>query len=144
MDYLIETGIAQQDPAERAQTYKDLQELAVTDVPSVTLVQALGRHYEREWVRGWYYHPINQDYFYNFYKAVAQYGDANNDGNENLLDKGFLAGHWTGAPAATYNPSADFTGGTGGTIGSEEGLVKGIPEGLVDIVDLALLSANWD
>jgi len=44
------------------------------DVPGIGLHQPLGRHYERDWVKGWYYNPIlpNADlggYFYSLSKG---------------------------------------------------------------------------
>jgi len=144
MDALIEAGAQESDPAVRKSIYFDVQELSVNDCPSVTLVVATGRNYQRSWMRGWYFRPVATIALYHWYKGVSELGDANNDGNENIGDKGFMAAHWTGAPDTTYNPSADVSGGIGGTTGSESGLIKGIWDGTVDIVDLGVLSSNWD
>jgi peptide/nickel transport system substrate-binding protein len=144
MKSLIETGIATPDGPARSAIYQQIQERAVNEAPSVMVVQALGRHYERDLTVGWYYHPIAQDYFYHFYKGKSEQGDATWDGIEDIADKGFIASHWTGAPGTTYNPSGDISGGTGGTLGSESGLVLGIHDGRVNIVDMAVLNANWD
>jgi len=58
VDALIEEGIKTIDPAQREAIYKKLAEIYYEDCPSVPLAQPLGRHYERDWVQGWYYNPI--------------------------------------------------------------------------------------
>jgi len=57
MDSLIEQGIrAPQE--ERCPIYHDIQVLAHEDCPSTILYQPIGRHYERDWIVGWYYNPV--------------------------------------------------------------------------------------
>jgi len=58
VDNLIMQGISEIDPAKRQQIYYQLQQIYHDDVPSVPIDQALGRHYERDWVHGWIYNPI--------------------------------------------------------------------------------------
>jgi peptide/nickel transport system substrate-binding protein len=58
MDALIEAGIRTPDGPVRAQIYHDIQVRAIETCPSVALDQAIGRHFERDWVVGWYYNPI--------------------------------------------------------------------------------------
>jgi len=65
VDELIEKGIRTSDPEERRKIYYELQKIYFEDCPSVILYQPLGRHYERDWVKGWYYNPIYPGvYFY--------------------------------------------------------------------------------
>jgi peptide/nickel transport system substrate-binding protein len=65
VDRLIEEGISTVDPTVRAEIYKELAVLYYEDVPSVPLAQPLARHYERDWIQGWYYNPIFPGiYFY--------------------------------------------------------------------------------
>jgi peptide/nickel transport system substrate-binding protein len=69
MDELVERGIATPEGPERAAIYKQIQLLAVADCPSVPIDQAIGRHWERDWVVGWYYNPIYPGvYAYNLWK----------------------------------------------------------------------------
>jgi peptide/nickel transport system substrate-binding protein len=69
MDALVEEGIRTPDGPERAAIYHDIQVLAVADCPSVTIDQAIGRHFERSWVVDWYYNPIYPGVFaYNIWK----------------------------------------------------------------------------
>jgi len=73
VDKLIEKGISTQDPEERRSIYYQLQWIYHEDVPSIPLYQELLRHYERDWVHGWYYNPIYpggeiQGYLYPIYK----------------------------------------------------------------------------
>ena len=75
VDELIEKGIMTIDPAEREKIYYTLQKIYYEDVPSVVLVQPLGRHWERTWVQGWYYNPaFPGTYFY----ALSKSSDAKN------------------------------------------------------------------
>jgi peptide/nickel transport system substrate-binding protein len=64
-DELIERGISESDPAVRQEIYYRLQEIYFEDVPSFIIDQPLVRHWERDWVQGWYYNPIYPGlYFY--------------------------------------------------------------------------------
>jgi hypothetical protein len=88
--------------------------LAVQDCPSFTLDQAIGRHFERDWVVGWYYNPAYPgEYFYNMWKwyyppislldnstnpppatSVPSFNlpaDINYDGKVNMKDIGVVA-----------------------------------------------------
>ncbi|MBC7189323.1 ABC transporter substrate-binding protein [Candidatus Aerophobetes bacterium] len=58
VDELIARGIRTVDPEKRRSIYYQLQWIYHEDVPSVPLYQELLRHYERDWVKGWYYNPI--------------------------------------------------------------------------------------
>ena len=150
----------------RRSIYYELQAIyAIDDVPSVPLVQPLMRHWEQAWMRGWYYNPLYGGslspgldsaapttpaiYAYHLWKAKTHFGDVNNDGAVNVLDWLVLSSHWytPGSPPygpAGFNPRADINGGRGGTSGSGDGPVKGMPDGLVDILDVSLISAYWD
>ncbi len=73
VDELINRGIRTVDPEKRRSIYYQLQWIYHEDVPSVPLYQELVRHYERDWVHGWYYNPIYpngeiQGYLYPIYK----------------------------------------------------------------------------
>jgi len=73
VDKLIERGINTIDPEKRKSIYYQLQWIYHEDVPSVPLYQELVRHYERDWVHGWYYNPVFpngeiQGYLYPIYK----------------------------------------------------------------------------
>jgi peptide/nickel transport system substrate-binding protein len=69
MDALIDLGEATEDGPARAAIYKQIQELAIADCPSMPLTQTKGRHYERDWIVGWYYNPIySGQYPYNIWK----------------------------------------------------------------------------
>jgi len=58
IDALIDKGIVTPDGPARAAIYHDLQVLFVEDVPSFPISQAVARHFERDWITGWYYNPI--------------------------------------------------------------------------------------
>jgi len=135
----------------RRSIYYELQSIYVEDVPGFCLEQAIMRHWEQAWMRGWYYNPVYPGiYAYHRWKAKTHFGDANNDGVVNVVDAATVSASWT-KPIPTsplgplgYKTQADLTGGTGGTVGGGSGLVAGIPDGKVNVVDAALVSAYWD
>jgi hypothetical protein len=126
----------------RRSTYYELQRLYYDDAPGVCLVQAAGRRYERDWLRGWYYNPIypGSDY-YHLWKALTHFGDATNNGAVDLFDAGYVSGHFSAA-GLPYNPAADMNGGKGGLTGVE--FIRGMGDGTVDITDIGLVSAFFD
>jgi peptide/nickel transport system substrate-binding protein len=117
MDDLIERGIAVPDGPERAQIYYDIQQRAIDTCPSVILAQPVGRHFERDWVCGWYYNPIYSGVYAanlwkGYYTPHAQLDvvtnatanllpyDVNYDGKTNMVDIGTTAASF----GATYGP----------------------------------------
>jgi peptide/nickel transport system substrate-binding protein len=69
MDALIDAALREPDPARRAVIYHDIQVLAVEDCSCMMLVQPLQRHFERDWIAGWYYNPSHLGiYGYNLWK----------------------------------------------------------------------------
>lgn len=64
-DPLIEKAATSVDPAERMEIYHQLEMDYYNQAPSVVLYQPLGRHYERNWVQGWYYNPIYPGVYFN-------------------------------------------------------------------------------
>ena len=70
VDALIEEGVTTVDPARRREIYYELQRIYHEEVISLPLYQPVGRHYERDWVKGWFYNPIFPGtYFYYLEKA---------------------------------------------------------------------------
>jgi len=58
IDALIVQGATETNPAIRQTIYHDIEELVLSDVPSVATIQGLGRHFEREWINGWYFNVV--------------------------------------------------------------------------------------
>lgn len=70
VDELIEDGVREIDPENRRDIYYELQSIYHDDVPSVPLYQPYGRHWERDWVQGWYYNPTYYgNYYYHLWKG---------------------------------------------------------------------------
>jgi peptide/nickel transport system substrate-binding protein len=70
LDQLINQGVTEADPAARAKVYGQLQNLAYQNYLDIYVDQPQGRHYEQEWVQGWYYNPAYSDqYFYALSKG---------------------------------------------------------------------------
>jgi peptide/nickel transport system substrate-binding protein len=138
----------------RRSIYYELQAIyAIDDIPSVTLVTAAGRHWERDWVRGWYYNAIYPgQYIYDIWKAETHLCDANDDGLVDVGDLGVISAHWGGPPAGSlgYAVFSDLAGGSGATTGSLSGPTKadgsphGIPDGVVNIIDVSIVNAFYD
>jgi hypothetical protein len=128
MDALILAGITPPNGPARAAIYKQIQELAIADCPSFTLKQAVGRHFERDWVVGWYYNPAYRGIFaYNLWKwyytphvrfdpptaPISQYlpADINYDGKVDMKDISMIASVYSvGGPpmSARWRFRADF------------------------------------
>jgi peptide/nickel transport system substrate-binding protein len=89
-DVLIEAGVATTVPAEREAIYYDLQALYISEVPSVCTLQPAGRHWQRDWVQGWYFNPgiSGQPGVYNnhLWKEALPTTDMNDDGNVDIFD----------------------------------------------------------
>jgi peptide/nickel transport system substrate-binding protein len=135
----------------RRSIYYELQAIYNEDRPGFCLAQVIGRSWQQAWNRGWYYNPIfPAAYWYQRWKAVTHFGDANNDGAVNLFDGATVSTSWTKpSPVSPLGPKgyllrADINGGTAGTTGSESGTVIAIPDGKVSVADAALVSAYWD
>lgn len=68
----IEAGIATLDPDARQAEYNWLQQYYVDECPGFILTQATGRHWQRDWIEGWYYNPIYPGtYAYDIWKAIG-------------------------------------------------------------------------
>ncbi len=118
MDALINAGINEADPAERIKIYRDVAIFAVEDCPNLALQQGVGRHFQREWINGYYYNPIYPAlFFYNMWKhhyvphsnaagpnvpPISTYlpVDVNYDGQVNIVDITVIAQ----AFGASYGP----------------------------------------
>jgi peptide/nickel transport system substrate-binding protein len=72
VDALIDGGILMADGPERNATYQELQLIYHQDAVSLPIMQAVGRRWQRDWVRGWYYNELYPGaYCYDIYKTVA-------------------------------------------------------------------------
>jgi len=72
VDEMIENGVKTTIESERQVIYYELQEIYVAEVPGVPLCKPDGRHFERDWMAGWYYNPIYPGigYFYHMWKET--------------------------------------------------------------------------
>jgi len=109
MDALIEAGLMTPDGPARAQIYHDIQVRVIETCPSVALAQPFGRHFERDWVVGWYYnlfYPGNYvanlwKWYYTPHAQLDSYAtaptcnylpyDVNYDGKVDIKDIGTCA-----------------------------------------------------
>jgi hypothetical protein len=91
-DSLIEAGMNTIDPAERQVIYNDYQRIYHEEVPGVPLAQPTTRHYQRDWVWGWYYNPAAAGMdFYEMLKGTCQDATRNIIAHvENLVDSGVM------------------------------------------------------
>jgi len=108
MDNYINTAITLPNGNARQTLYNEIAALAIADCPSVPVICPTGRHYEFDWVQGWYYNPIYPGInFFNQYKFYyepeasdsapsqphSEYlaADINRDGVVNMKDIASLA-----------------------------------------------------
>lgn len=125
MDALVAAGIATPDGPQRAQIYHDLQQFVIDDCPSVVLHQSFGRHFERDWICGWYYNLIYPGvYAANlwkwYYTPQAQLDtvtnatanllpyDVNYDGKTNMYDIGAAAASFGAVYGPPISPKWNF------------------------------------
>jgi hypothetical protein len=79
------------DPAERQAIYYELQRIYHENVLGIPLVQPLTRHYQRDWVWGWYHNPAAAMDFYEMLKGTYQDATKNIITHiENLVNSGIL------------------------------------------------------
>ena len=72
VDELIDKAIIEPNVTKACEMYQELQYIYWRDVPSLPLIQAYGRRWERTWVRGWYYNQLYPGLvFYDLWKAPA-------------------------------------------------------------------------
>jgi len=71
IDNLMRAGIGTMNETVRRQVYYEIQMVYHDDCPSVPLYQSIGRRFERDWVKGWYYNPLlwSMNYFYVQWKG---------------------------------------------------------------------------
>ncbi|MFW9823769.1 MAG: ABC transporter substrate-binding protein [Candidatus Thorarchaeota archaeon] len=68
VDELILEGVSTLDPAQRQAIYYELQSIYHDEVISLPFAQPLSRHYERDWVQGWYYNLGAPTDYYSLWK----------------------------------------------------------------------------
>jgi len=69
VDTLIQEGLETQNTTRRREIYYELQNIYHKECSSVPTAQPLGRHWQRTWIRGWYYNPAYPgNYFYHLWK----------------------------------------------------------------------------
>ena len=72
VDEMIENGVKTVDVAERTVIYYELQAIYVAECCGFGPGQAVGRHWERDWVQGWYYNAIYPGtYVYHMWKELS-------------------------------------------------------------------------
>jgi len=111
---LIEEGVKQLADVDRNAIYRELAKIYYDERPNVMSVQATGRHWEQDWLQGWYYNPIGPggmaQYFYHMWKSLNT--DMTGDGKVYQEDVAILnAWWWDGTQSGSlgsYNRVADL------------------------------------
>jgi len=100
-DALIDQALKTNPGPAQQILYNDLQDIYITDVPSIPIVQPTGRKWMQYWVKGWYYNPLYPgDYYYTMWKADDCWFDitgptkAVSDGIVNMRDIAYLIMHF--------------------------------------------------
>jgi peptide/nickel transport system substrate-binding protein len=55
---LVEQGLSESDPAKRKAIYYRLQDIWLEEVPGIMLHQPIRQQYFKDWVKGYYFHPM--------------------------------------------------------------------------------------
>lgn len=88
VDAKIEAAAEEQDYETRKQMYYDLQWMFQENVINIPIYQAVGRHWERDWVKGWYYNALYPGpYAYHYWKEEpAEWGLVDISVKESISD----------------------------------------------------------
>jgi len=112
---------AKGNPAQRLAIYSEIEDIYYAACASIPLGQLVVRHWERDWVQGWYYNPAYPGlYIYHLWKGLD--ADTNGDGEVTgtditLINKYFWDAFWDpyaeewviiSGPAGMYNRVADI------------------------------------
>jgi len=118
VDEMIENGVKTAITEERQVIYYELQRIYVDECIGFPLCKPVGRHWERDWVQGWYFNPIYPGiYVYHYWKeyvttpptvdvAVTNVAIGSNNITEWLLGQPY---HAPRPPVAwiKYNPTTE-------------------------------------
>jgi len=66
-DRLLEAGQTEQDPKKAKDIYYRLQAIWLEDVPGIVLHQPVIRRYFKDWVQGYYFHPMENPLMYKMF-----------------------------------------------------------------------------
>jgi len=126
VDALVEEGLETLNTTRRREVYYELQRIYHDDCPSVPTVQSLGRHWERDWVQGWYYNPAYPGiYFYHLWKRLT--GDINGDDVVDIFDLTIVAAAYGSKPEdPDWDTRADLN-----------------KDGIIDIFDLVIVATHY-
>ena len=90
IDALVVAALAETDPAEKQAMYNELQQIYYEDCPAVLLYQLTIRHFERDWVQGYYFNmlmPGSQGYYYyHYWKEDLPGEDLDRNGVVDIFD----------------------------------------------------------
>jgi ABC-type transport system substrate-binding protein len=114
VDAMIEAAVTETDDNKRIEIYWKLCNKYFEDCIGLPLVQPYARHWQRDWVEGWYYNPLHPQtipgdgghYYYHLWKGYA--ADVNFDYWVNLFDLTIIGFAWDATPASgNWAPCAD-------------------------------------
>jgi peptide/nickel transport system substrate-binding protein len=110
VDALIERGVTETDDSTRIGIYWKLCNMYFEDAVSFPLAQPTARHWERDWMQGWYFNPIYPGtYWYHLWKGYA--ADVNFDYVVNLFDLVIIGSAWDSTPGdGNWEACADIDG----------------------------------
>ena len=88
VDNLLNEAFFETDNNIRRTKYYELQQIYFDECASVAAFQAFGRHWQRNWLQGWYFNPLYEttNYAYVHWKEELPAEDLNNDGNVDIFD----------------------------------------------------------
>jgi len=79
VDSVIEIAVQESDVAKRDVMYKELQLIWYAEANTLMTYQSLLRHWERDWVQGWFYNKLGMGSLGNYYYYLWKGLDSNTD-----------------------------------------------------------------
>lgn len=67
-DRLLEAGAIEADPAKAKEIYFRIQDIWMEDVPGIVMHQPVSRRYFKDWVKGYVFHPMENQFMYSQFR----------------------------------------------------------------------------
>jgi peptide/nickel transport system substrate-binding protein len=99
VDALVDAGITEIDDNRRIETYWKLANIYFDSCIGLPLIQSVHRHWERDWMEGYYYTPGQGYYFHHYWKGYS--ADVNFDYQVDLSDLTIIGAAWDSKPGDT-------------------------------------------
>jgi peptide/nickel transport system substrate-binding protein len=140
---LIGFGIEKSLYWERRAVYNEIQDIWLEEYVGIAITQPTGRHFERDWVQGWYYNSLSPgEYFRYLWKGLD--ADITGDDYVDISDAGKISANWHSPPFPDgplgYDRKSDIYPII--ELDGSDFEIEGA-DGKVNILDASLINAQW-